>query len=85
MIDYGRIRGSEQPQEVEITESAVFIASNIIPYQKVIDDHNIEGYEYDYKEYTKDEYIQLLNDNNTQAIAALQEELTAAKILLGVE
>jgi len=85
MINYGRIQSSERPQEIEITESKVFIAKNITPYEKEIDEHFIQGFEYDYKEYTKDEYIQLMNEENSKAIASLQEELAAAKILLGVE
>ena len=85
MINYGHTYSTEQPSEIEITDSLIFVAENIVPYQKVIDEHTVEGFEYDYKAYTKDEYIQLLNDKNSKAIAELQEELAAAKILLGVE
>lgn len=85
MIDYGKIQGTEQPPEVEMTDTTVFIAENIVPIQEEIDEHIVNGFQYDYKAYTKDEYIQLLNDKNAKAIAALQEELAAAKILLGVE
>ena len=85
MIDYGKIQGTEQPPEVEMTDTAVFVAENIVPIQEEIDEHIVNGFQYDYKAYTKDEYIQLLNDKNAKAIAALQEELAAAKILLGVE
>ena len=85
MINYGKIQSSERPQDIEITESKVFTAENIIPYEKEIDEHFVQGFEYDYKEYTKDEYIQLMSEENSKAIANLQEELAAAKILLGVE
>lgn len=85
MINYGKIQSSERPQEIEITDAKVFIAENINPYEKEVDEHFIQGFEYDYKEYTKDEYIQLMNEQNSKAITDLQEELAAAKILLGVE
>lgn len=85
MIDYGKVRGAVRPNEIEMTNTKVFVASNIVPFEQNFGEESISGYEYDYKEYTKDEYIQLLNDTNAQAIAALQEELAAAKILLGVE
>jgi len=85
MINYGKIQSFEYPQEIEITDSMVFTAKNIIPFEKEIDEHVINGFEYDYTGYTKDEYIQLMNEENSKAIANLQEELTAAKILLGVE
>lgn len=81
MKDYGIIYGSVEPQAVEITPNAVFVASNVEPYNEEIDNHLISGYKYNYKEYTKDEYLL----QQTAALAALQEELQAAKILLGVE
>ena len=85
VIDYGRIQSTEKPQDVEMTDTQVFIADNIEEYEKEMDGYTVQGFEYNYKSYTKDEYIQFLNDKNAKAIAALQEELAAAKILLGVE
>lgn len=85
VIDYGRIQSTEKPQDVEMTDTQVFIADNVEEYEKEMDGYTVRGFEYDYKSYTKDEYIQFLNDKNARAIAALQEELAAAKILLGVE
>ena len=74
MINYGRQRGKTNPPEIEMTATSVFIASNVSPYTKIYDGRTEEGYEYDYVEYTKDEYI-----------AELAQELKAAKILLGVD
>jgi hypothetical protein len=85
MIHYGKTTSSTYPQEVEITSSAVFIASDITSYEQEIDDKIYSGYEYDYKQYDKDEYITLIANENAATIAALQEELQATKILLGVE
>ena len=85
MINYGKVRSTTQPPEIKTTATKVFIASNIVPYTETIDNYTTEGYEYDYVSYSKDEYIQLLTENNAQAIAALEEELHAAKIILGVE
>lgn len=81
MKDYGRIRGAVRPQEVEMTSSSVFVASNIQSYTEEIEGHTINGYEYNYVEYTKDEY--LLRQMNK--ISSLEQELQAAKILLGVD
>lgn len=81
MKDYGIISGSIEPQNIEITPTAVFVATNIQPYQEEIDGHQISGYRYNYVEYSKDEYLL----QQTNSIAALQEELAAAKVLLGVE
>ncbi len=81
MKDYGVVYGSIEPQTVEITPTSVLIASNIESYEQDVDEHTISGYKYNYIEYSKDEYL-LQQTNN---IAALQEELAAAKVLLGVE
>lgn len=85
MINYGKVRSSERPQESEITSEYVFVASNIEPYEAVIEDKTISGFEYDYIAYTKDEYIQLIISQNSQTISELEDELRAVKILLGVE
>lgn len=81
MKDYGIIEGSVEPRPIEITSTSVFVASNVQPYEEEIGDHVVSGYRYNYKEYTKDEYLL----EQAASIASLQEELTAAKVLLGVE
>lgn len=85
MINYGKVRSSELPQATELTKDYVFIASNIEPYETLIDDKVLTGYEYDYIAYTKDEYIQLIIFENAKTISELEDELSAVKILLGVE
>lgn len=77
MKNYGIQKGSIEPKELEIIGNSIFVASDIKPFEEQIEDYIIRGYEYNYTEYTKDEYIMLLSK--------LKEELTAAKILLGVE
>ena len=81
MKNHGKVHSSIEPQATEITGSAVFIASNVQPYEEEVDGRILSGYEYDCVEYTKDEYLAL---QSTQ-IASLAEELAAAKILLGVD
>ena len=81
MKNYGKVQSLNQPQEIEIKEEKVFLASNIQPYTTVVEDKEESGYEYDYVEYSKDEYIKLLSQQSQR----LEEELAAAKVLLGVE
>ena len=81
MKDYGKQRGSAQPQPIEVTANSIFVASNIQPYTENIDGYEMSGYEYDYKEYSKDEYIAILINKTNE----LENELSAAKIVLGVE
>ena len=81
MTNYGRIHSAARPQEVVMTNSAVFVASDIQPYERDIEGYHEEGYEYNYVGYTKDEY--LIEQN--KKITSLEEELEAAKIILGVD
>lgn len=81
MINHGTQYSTTQPQAIEITADSVFIATNITPYSKEIEDRTINGYQYNYIQYTLAEYLALQNAN----INSLQEELQAAKILLGVD
>ena len=81
MKQHGKVYSSVEPQAIEMTENAVFLASNIESYTKNVDGHTQSGYQYDCVEYSKDEY--LIYQNNK--ITALEQELAAAKILLGVE
>lgn len=81
MKQHGKVYSSVEPQAIEMTENAVFLASNIESYTKDVDGHTQSGYKYDCTEYSKDEYLIYQNEK----ITALEQELAAAKILLGVE
>ena len=72
------------PPEIKITSEQVFVASDIIQYTETIDNIQEHGYQYVYTIYTKDQYI-LLIAQQTKAIQELQDQLQAAKILLGVD
>lgn len=81
MKQHGKVYSVAEPLPIEITETAVFLASNIESYTQEIEDHIYEGYKYDCTEYTKDEYLAL----QSAKISSLEQELAAAKILLGVD
>jgi hypothetical protein len=78
MVDYGITYSGEKPQEVEITENKVFIASDIEEVTKVVDDTEITEFQYNLVEYEKDEYIKLISDKNV----ALDSELTDLQVAL---
>ena len=81
MINHGIQYSSTEPRAIEITADSVFVATDITPYSKEIEGHIMNGYQYNYTQYTLSEYLTLQNST----IASLQEELQAAKILLGVD
>lgn len=74
MKNLGKIRSTSRPQDIEMTNNSVYVATNITAYSKEVEGRTEAGYEYDCVEYTKDEYLM-----------SLAEQLTAAKILLGVD
>lgn len=76
-----KVRSSIQPPEVEFLQNTVLVASNVTTYEEEFDGHILRGYEYDCQEYTKDEYLALQDAK----ITSLEQELAAAKILLGVD
>ena len=78
MINYGRVISDYEPQEIEITQTAVFVAKDIVPYEISIDEYTISGYEYTYIEYSINEYILLLSQHND----GLQEELLDTQVAL---
>ena len=69
MKDLGRIRGSEaQAQPLVIGKNTVYVHANI---EKVEGEENL--YEYNEKQYTKDEYIKVLSEDVTSTQMALCE------------
>lgn len=80
MIEYGRQRSTVEPLELELTETKVFVASNIIPVNEsdTEDQPGFTGYEFDLVEYDKDEYIKLQAENN----AALEQQMTDTQLAL---
>ena len=81
MINYGKTYSSTKPQAVTMTATNVFVANNIEPYAKEVDGYTESGFKYDYISYTKDEYLMAQNEK----MAELEQQLEAAKILLGVD
>lgn len=80
MIDYGTQRSTVKPLELELTETKVFVASNITPVNEpdTEDQPGFTGYEFDLVEYDKDEYIKLQAEHN----AALEQQMTDTQLAL---
>lgn len=80
MIDYGIQRSTVKPLELELTETKVFVASNIISVNEpdTEDQPGFTGYEFDLVEYDKDEYIKLQAEHN----AALEQQMTDTQLAL---
>ncbi len=66
MIDYGKQKSTVRPEELELTETKVFVSSNITDVNEPGTDEQpgFTGYEFDLIEYDKDEYIKIQAEKN---------------------
>lgn len=60
MITKENVRSTIKPNEIEILETKVFVAENI----REVSEEDFEGFEFNLKEYEKDEYINTLAEKN---------------------
>lgn len=78
MVNYGKIRSSIAPKGIEVTDTKVFIAENIQEYSEDFDGLIVQGFEYDYVGYDKDEYIKHIGEQNN----SLQQQLLETQLAL---
>lgn len=80
MEQYQKVRSVQQPETKVIDDFSVWVAENITPVSEAGTDEQpgFEGYEYDLTQYTKDEYIQLIDEKN----ASLEAEITSTQLAL---
>lgn len=78
MKTYTGLRSSTRPNKMEMTGNAVYIASNIAPYEEVLDGKTSFGFIYDWTEYSKDEYLIKLGQENMD----LKQELLDTQLAL---
>jgi gentisate 1,2-dioxygenase len=80
MTKYEKVRSTEQPEQKVIDDYSVWVAENITPVSEAGTDEQagFEGYEYDLTQYTKDEYIQSIDEKN----ASLEAEITSTQMAL---
>lgn len=73
MIDYGRQRSTVKPEPMVIDESSVCVHSNIQPVEEAVGEEMFSGWEFNMVQYTKDEYIRMLDTQLTDTQLALVE------------
>lgn len=80
MKEYGRQRSTIKPQKLELTETKVFVSSDIVPVDELETEEQSEftGYEFTLTEYEKDEYIRLQTEKNE----SLEQQVTDTQIAL---
>ena len=80
MQKYEKVRSTQQPETQVIDEYSVWVAENITPVSEPGTDEQegFEGYEYDLTQYTKGEYITMIDEKN----AALEAQVTDTQLAL---
>lgn len=80
MKKYPKVRSVQQPEPKIIDDFSVWVAENIVPVSEpgTDDQPGFEGYEYDLTQYTKDEYIQMIDEKN----ASLEKQIDDTQIAL---
>ena len=75
MIDYGKVKSTVKPQPVEVDQYSVWEHTNIKDVHEpgTEDSPGFDGYEYDMKQYDKDEYILMQANQMTDTQVALCE------------
>lgn len=79
MKEYGKVRSNVQPDEKVIDDFSVWVAANITPVTEEPTGENetgFTGFEYDLTQYSKDEYIKMIDDKN----ASLESEITSTQL-----
>ena len=74
MINHGLVRSTVKPEPKEIDEYSVWINTDIreIQVQNEMEDTHIE-YEFNLVQYSKDEYIKMIDDKNTKLEATITD------------
>lgn len=78
MIDYGRIRSTVIPENKAVDDYSVWINTNIQEIQVVDEQGTHTEYEYHQAQYSKDEYIKMIDDKNDN----LEQQLTDTQLAL---
>ena len=78
MTELGKQKSTVRPQDVEILETKVFLASNIEEINETVGEEEFNGFQFELTEYSKDEYIRLLDTKNQ----SLESQITDAYVAL---
>ena len=72
MLNHGRVRAGERPENIKIDEFSVWVSENITEVTVLGEDgQSHTEYEFDLKQYDKDEYIHSMDEQLTDAQLAL--------------
>lgn len=77
MVDYGRIRSTVKPDEKVVDDYSVWVNTDIQEVQS-IDEASKREYEFNQIQYSKEEYIKMIDAKN----AELEQQVTDTQLAL---
>lgn len=77
MKDYGTVTSSVEPQELEVNDLVVRVASDITEIETEIEGEETTQYQYHLVEYDKDEYIKLMSGVQAQNTSDIDDCMVA--------
>lgn len=66
MVDYGRIRSTVKPEEKVVDDYSVWINTSIEEVEVTHEGETHTEYEFNQVQYSKDEYIRLIEEKNNE-------------------
>ena len=78
MVDYGKVRSTVKPEAKVIDEYSVWINTDIQEIAVTYEGESHTEYGFNQTRYSKDEYISLIDDKNTQ----LEAQVTDTQLAL---
>lgn len=78
MVDYGTVRSTVQPEEKVVDDLSVWVNTDIVPIQEGEGDEAFTGWEFHQVQYSKDEYIKIIDEKN----ASLESQTTDIQLAL---
>lgn len=78
MVDYGRIRSTVRPEEKVVDEYSVWMNTDIQEVEVTMEGDTHTEYEFNQVQYSKDEYIRMIDDRN----ATLEKQLDDTQLAL---
>ena len=64
MVDYGTVRSTVEPEAKVIDDLSVWVNTDIVPVQEGEGDEAFTGFEFHQVQYSKDEYIKMIDEKN---------------------
>ena len=73
MVNHGKVRATKAPENIVIDEFSVWVSENVTEVTVTDEQGTHTEYEFNLKQYGKDEYIHAMDDQLTDAQLALCE------------